>query len=275
MIIVAVMIRKPKSSNHISLTYQSYLNTMPNFYYTDAYGQKQGVISPSQLKELIAQGIITPDTLLETDNGHKGYARQIKGLFPTPQAPSAFTDPVAVPMPSNVPMVDTEDDSYDYRRIAVAQRLFWQSFWALCICPIVFTLLILLMILLMIPWIPPNVDNVSIISFLTFFGTSFCIGVFNLICSFRLIRALGYGNNIILAACIILFGIVIPMIYLSTIATRRLREGGYDVGFIGADMRQFGEDNFKLSKEEAIGVVIGLVMALMALPFIAMFVRNI
>jgi hypothetical protein len=91
---------------------------MPNFYYTDVNGQKHGAITPSQLKELVAQGLITPDTLLETDTGKKGKARQIKGLFPVP---------VAIPMPSNVLMADTEGYNYDYRKIAMAQWLLMQS----------------------------------------------------------------------------------------------------------------------------------------------------
>jgi len=53
---------------------------MPNFYYTDENGQK-GLINPQQLKALAVQGIITPDTPLETDTGYKGKAGQIKGLF--------------------------------------------------------------------------------------------------------------------------------------------------------------------------------------------------
>jgi len=54
---------------------------MTNFYYTDTNGQKQGLISEQHLRTLAAQGVITPDTPLETEGGHKGLAGQIPGLF--------------------------------------------------------------------------------------------------------------------------------------------------------------------------------------------------
>ena len=64
---------------------------MPNFHYTDANGQKQGLINDEQLKALVARKIITPDTLLETDTGKKGKAGQIKGLFPDAPPPVTQT----------------------------------------------------------------------------------------------------------------------------------------------------------------------------------------
>ena len=64
---------------------------MPDFYYTDANGQKRGAFAPQQLKELAARGTITPNTLLETDTGHKGKAGQIKGLFPAAPPPVTQT----------------------------------------------------------------------------------------------------------------------------------------------------------------------------------------
>jgi len=60
---------------------------MPNWYYTDTTGQKRGLINNDQLKALVVRGIITPDTLLETDTGKKGKAGQIKGLFPAVSPP--------------------------------------------------------------------------------------------------------------------------------------------------------------------------------------------
>jgi len=62
---------------------------MTNYFYIDAYGQKQGPYKDQQLKELAAQGIITPNTSLETDTGHKGMAGQIPGLFPPAQTTQA------------------------------------------------------------------------------------------------------------------------------------------------------------------------------------------
>ena len=65
---------------------------MPNWFYIDANGQKQGPVSDSQLKTLAAQGIIQPDSPLATDTGKKGTAGQIRGLFPV--ASSAPAPPV-------------------------------------------------------------------------------------------------------------------------------------------------------------------------------------
>ena len=52
-----------------------------NWFYYDQQGQKIGPITDSELRELIDQGLILPDTKLETDTGHSGKARQIPGLF--------------------------------------------------------------------------------------------------------------------------------------------------------------------------------------------------
>lgn len=54
---------------------------MPNYFYTNAAGQKQGPINEQLLKELIAHGIIVQNTSMETDNGYSGVAGVIPGLF--------------------------------------------------------------------------------------------------------------------------------------------------------------------------------------------------
>jgi RNA polymerase subunit RPABC4/transcription elongation factor Spt4 len=54
---------------------------MPNYFYFDQINQKQGPVSEQQLKALAAQGVIGPNTPMETDGGHKGIAGQIPGLF--------------------------------------------------------------------------------------------------------------------------------------------------------------------------------------------------
>jgi len=71
--------------------------TMPNFFYLDANGQKQGPVNDQQLKALAAQGAITPDTPLVADTGHKGKAGQIRGLFNAvpPQLPVSQSVPVS------------------------------------------------------------------------------------------------------------------------------------------------------------------------------------
>ena len=51
-----------------------------DYFYTDANGEKQGPIKEQQLRKLAAQGVIRPDTPLETTSGHKGSAKQIPGI---------------------------------------------------------------------------------------------------------------------------------------------------------------------------------------------------
>ena len=58
-------------------------NELFTYFYIDANGQKQGPINDQQLQTLVARGIITPHTPMETDTGYKGMAGQIPGLeFP-------------------------------------------------------------------------------------------------------------------------------------------------------------------------------------------------
>ena len=65
---------------------------MTTFFLTDANGTKHSV-NEQQLQTLAAQGKITPNTPLETDDGHKGLAGQIPGLnFPV-AAPTPFAQP--------------------------------------------------------------------------------------------------------------------------------------------------------------------------------------
>jgi len=81
---------------------------MPNFFYLDANGQKQGPVTPQQLKALATQGAITPSTQLATDGGHKGTAGQIKGLFAAVED-SPFT--VAAPSSVDMPAVEGHKSS--------------------------------------------------------------------------------------------------------------------------------------------------------------------
>ena len=59
---------------------------MPNYFFTDSNGQKQGPVNDQQLQALAAQKKITPQTPLTTESGHQGLAGQIPGLnFPREQ----------------------------------------------------------------------------------------------------------------------------------------------------------------------------------------------
>ena len=67
--------------------------SMSNYFYTDASGQKFGPINDQQLQILAANGTIMPNTPLETEAGHQGFAGQIPGLF-------VSSSPFAVAAPS-------------------------------------------------------------------------------------------------------------------------------------------------------------------------------
>jgi len=66
----------------IRLSLETFYNPipMPNYFYTDASGLRQGPINDQQLHALAANGIIKHDTPLETDGGIRGLAGQISGL---------------------------------------------------------------------------------------------------------------------------------------------------------------------------------------------------
>jgi len=74
---------------------------MPNFFYPDQNNQKQGPVNEQQLRALVAQGIINPNTPLIAEGGYRGTAGQIPGLFPV--APSHFVQTAqAVPVVAQV-----------------------------------------------------------------------------------------------------------------------------------------------------------------------------
>jgi hypothetical protein len=53
---------------------------MTNWYYYDDNRQMQGVYSDGQLQWLAMHGIVTPDTLVESDAGGVSQAKKVKGL---------------------------------------------------------------------------------------------------------------------------------------------------------------------------------------------------
>jgi len=78
---------------------------MPNYFYFDANGKKQGPCNEQQLQTLASMGHITPTTPLETDSGHKGVAGQIRGLKFNTAEPSAEDGSFAVSNFVNVRML--------------------------------------------------------------------------------------------------------------------------------------------------------------------------
>lgn len=53
---------------------------MANWYYYSKTGEKVGPVSATSLKELARQGLITPETKVENQNGRTAVAGQINGL---------------------------------------------------------------------------------------------------------------------------------------------------------------------------------------------------
>ena len=198
-----------------------HFKTMPNFYYTDANGQRK-LVNPQQLKALAVQGLITPDTELETDTGKKGKAGQIKGLFATVLPP---------------PTADSgaEIEVYDYSRIASALRLS--------------TVSILIYILAGITRVLDGVmqggtqgETGTILVAVLALGA---IG-FSISCVGRLAKLLHEGVGIRIFYAICMFIPILGLIPLFTVyfpARNILKQAGYEVGFLGADMREFGESN--------------------------------
>jgi hypothetical protein len=84
------------------------VNGMTFWYYYDDKGQKKGPFTGDQLKELVKQGLVTRETILENDTGQSGPARKVGGLpfpqiaqpaQPSPVGPNPFTAPL--PMSDN------------------------------------------------------------------------------------------------------------------------------------------------------------------------------
>ena len=66
-------------------------NPMPNYFYTDADGNKRGPYNEQHIQELVTRGLIGVNTPLETDTGHTGVAGQIPGLNFNNAAPHPFS----------------------------------------------------------------------------------------------------------------------------------------------------------------------------------------
>ncbi|MBO7722912.1 MAG: zinc ribbon domain-containing protein [Thermoguttaceae bacterium] len=70
---------------------------MPNWFYHDDAGIKQGPIDDAQLKALCQSGTITPKTDLETESGYRGKAGQVRGLFGAPEVNPFTAEPASQP----------------------------------------------------------------------------------------------------------------------------------------------------------------------------------
>ena len=77
---------------------------MSTWYYYDKNGFKQGPMTSGQLKGLAMQGVITPETKVETETGKSASAKQVKGL--------TFAEP-APPKPAPPPLVEPDSMNWD------------------------------------------------------------------------------------------------------------------------------------------------------------------
>jgi hypothetical protein len=113
---------------------------MANWWYYNEDGEKVGIITDRQLKKLARDGIIAPGTVVETEDGRTGLAKDVIGLtfaesvlalqptlrphnevgFAPPDTgevydltlPSPPPEPPAPPEPSDVPNPSVEEDSF-------------------------------------------------------------------------------------------------------------------------------------------------------------------
>lgn len=80
---------------------------MTTWYYYDGNGDKIEVTG-GQLKGLAKAGLITPDTIVETEDGKKARAGKVNGLaFVTPETIPSEPSPFIVPMPVQEKLVDS------------------------------------------------------------------------------------------------------------------------------------------------------------------------
>ncbi|MDO5552571.1 MAG: hypothetical protein Q4G68_02300 [Planctomycetia bacterium] len=82
---------------------------MGNWYYYDGNEQRRGPINDAQLTSLAARGIILQETILETETGQRGKAKQVPGLqFPV-AVPTEKLPQLETPVP---PPADRSSISY-------------------------------------------------------------------------------------------------------------------------------------------------------------------
>lgn len=86
---------------------------MSNWYYYDKNGNKVGPITSTAIKALAQQGLITPDTALENEQGQSAKAGTVKGLEFKPITVSSVSVPVpplvSSPTPTLSPSVSSRN----------------------------------------------------------------------------------------------------------------------------------------------------------------------
>ena len=191
------------------------------------------VITTEQLHNLAARGIIRPDTPINV-NGKLVPAGQAKGIvFGQPQHIAEQVPYPPVSPISPVPVPTDSTTGYDYRHIASLHRL---STWSILV------FLLASQIALRLRGCGPPILEVI--------GGILTLGVigFSIFCVVRLAKSLQYGTGATVSFALCIFpGIIflipafIPLILVYHRANKTLKQAGYKVGSVGADMRQFGD----------------------------------
>ncbi|MCL2710519.1 MAG: type II secretion system protein GspG [Planctomycetaceae bacterium] len=268
---------------------------MSTWFYYDSNGQKQGPVSGGQLKGLAKAGMISPETIIETDEGKKATAGKVKGLtfvepvqhqvapsqpravqsaphgaappppaednpwdwgIPASEISSIVAESHASPFPPMTPTaqpaqavppskkVSRAASGYDYGHIALLHQLS--------------TVSILLIILAGVINAATGRMSGELMNGLLGLG----LFTFGIVCAVRLANAIHYGVGAIVffALCIfpgtaVLLPALVPLFCVYVRAGSILKKGGYKVGFVGANMRQFGESNAVVSWAALIGIV--------------------
>lgn len=87
---------------------------MSQWYYYDPNGNKIGPTTSAALKSLVQQGLVTPETIIQTERGATVLAKSINGLvFPlsSKQVPPVLPSP---PRPSSGNSVKVEIDCFRF-----------------------------------------------------------------------------------------------------------------------------------------------------------------
>jgi len=83
---------------------------MANWHYYDENGTRIGPIRGRQIIELVTEGIITPETFVEDENGSLAPAKTVQNLtFPKPETPPSKPMPPVEPNPFTVPLPGVEN----------------------------------------------------------------------------------------------------------------------------------------------------------------------
>jgi len=165
------------------------------------------------------------------------------------------------------------EHDYDYRRIASSQRrLLLTSFLLWFLLPCAFALVLALAMVL-----PESIAGfvMLLLEIVCVIGGVFLMGniIFLLVYTVRLARLLNYNISILLfLLCLFVVGLWLVPVLVFLRANSILKEAGYSVGLLGADMRQFGdvEDDGRMT-DEFLGLILGLALTVIVFGSVFLF----